>query len=88
MGNGRIDSRQMTIGDLAPLPFVSLRLCCSERSASAGRVRLAAQKRTGKEDAMSSDLMWNLIGLLGFIGLIGLLPQHEDDSYHPSSFDD
>jgi hypothetical protein len=51
-------------------------------------MRLAAQKMTGKEDPMSSDLMWNLIGLLGFVGLIGLLPQHEDDSYHPSSFDE
>lgn len=46
------------------------------------------RKKTGKEDPMSSDLMWNLIGLLGLVGLIGLLPQHEDDSYHPSSFDE
>jgi hypothetical protein len=51
-------------------------------------MRPAAQNLIGKEDPMSSDLMWNLIGLLGFVGLIGLLPQHEDDSYHPSSFDD
>lgn len=34
------------------------------------------------------DLIWNLVGLLGLIGLIGLLPQHEEDSYRPSTFDE
>jgi hypothetical protein len=34
-----------------------------------------------------SDLIRNLVVLLGLIALIGLLPQHEDDSYHPSDID-
>ena len=52
----------------------------------------ASAQQTQTQDVASddsqSDLIWNLVGCLGLIGLIGLLPQHEDDSYHPSAFDE
>ena len=35
----------------------------------------------------ADDMIWNLIGLLGLDRSDRPSPQHEEDSYHPSSFE-
>jgi hypothetical protein len=33
------------------------------------------------------DFLWNALGLLGLVGLLGLHKGHDEDGYHPSSFE-
>lgn len=57
-------------------------------TAAVGPASAQQSQTQAASDDSQSDLIWNLVGCLGLIGLIGLLPQHEDDSYHPSAFDE
>ena len=33
------------------------------------------------------NFLWNALGLLGLVGLLGLHRGHDEDSYHPASFE-
>ena len=47
--------------------------------------------RTETQDRLSGgfdyDFLFNALGLLGLVGLLGLHKGHDEDSYHPSSFE-
>ena len=33
------------------------------------------------------NILWNALGLLGLLGLLGFRRGHDEDSYHPASFE-
>jgi hypothetical protein len=51
-----------------------------------GGIRTETQSRLAGENS-SLDILWNALGLVGLLGLLGLRGEHEDDSYHPASFE-
>ena len=56
---------------------------------------MAAQDRGGiptetqerMRNKLDPGVLWNVVGLLGLLGLLGLRKGHEEDSYHPASFE-
>ena len=50
-----------------------------------GGVRTETQER--KAAKHGSGILWNVLGLFGLFGALGLRKGHDEDSYHPSSFD-
>ncbi|MCL6730674.1 WGxxGxxG family protein [Sphingomonas hankyongi] len=50
-----------------------------------GGVRSETEERL--RNKVDSSYLWNLIGLLGLVGLAGLHRGHDEDSYHPASFE-
>lgn len=50
-----------------------------------GGVRTETQERLRAK--FDSGLLWNALGLLGLFGLLGLRKGHQEDSYHPASFE-
>ena len=37
--------------------------------------------------AFDYNILWNALGLLGLLGLLGFRKGHDEDSYHPASFE-
>jgi hypothetical protein len=58
----------------------------SAQRAQDGGLSTETQDRMLAGDS-GEDLLWNLLGLVGLLGLLGLQREHEEDSYHPASFE-
>jgi len=54
----------------------------------AQRERGGVRTETQEREAVKYDpgMLWNLIGLVGLFGALGMRKGHDEDSYHPSSF--
>ena len=58
----------------------------SAQEAQRGGIRTETEDRLLNRNA-SHDNLWNFLGLLGLIGVLGLRKEHDEDSYHPASFE-
>lgn len=58
-------------------------------SAAAQNERGGVRTETQEREAGTSDTgwLWNILGLVGLLGVLGLRKGHDEDSYHPSSFE-
>jgi len=50
-----------------------------------GGLRSETEER--RMNQIDPGFLWNVIGLLGLAGLAGLHRGHDEDSYHPSTFE-
>ena len=75
----------------APFIFVALlfaplsQAVPQDRDNDRGGIRTETQERM--RGGFDYNLLWNAFGLLGVLGLLGLRRGHEEDSYHPASFE-
>jgi len=50
-----------------------------------GGVRTETQERQASK--VDPGILWNILGLFGLFGVLGMRKGHDEDSYHPSSFE-
>ncbi|WP_156029695.1 WGxxGxxG family protein [Sphingomonas sp. URHD0057] len=50
-----------------------------------GGVRTETQERAAAKS--DNGWLWNVLGLIGLFGVLGTRKGHDEDSYHPSSFE-
>ena len=50
-----------------------------------GGIRTETQERL--KSGFDYNILWNALGLVGLLGLLGIRKGHEEDSYHPASFE-
>ena len=56
-----------------------------DRDNARGGVPTETQQRLG--GGFDYNILWNALGLLGLVGLLGLHKGHDEDGYHPASFE-
>ena len=56
-----------------------------DRDNDRGGIRTETQERM--RGGFDYNFLWNALGLLGLVGLLGLHKGHDEDGYHPASFE-
>jgi hypothetical protein len=71
----------------AAILFATLLLVPASQAVSQDRGSIRTETQERLRSGTDYNTIWNLIGLVGLLGLLGLRKGHDEDSYHPASFE-
>ena len=71
----------------AAIMLATLLLVPASQAVSQDRGSIPTETQERMRSGIDYNTIWNLVGLIGLLGLLGLRKGHDEDSYHPASFE-
>lgn len=67
--------------------FATLLLAPVSQLSAQDRGSIPTETQERMRNKLDPGVLWNILGLVGLVGLLGLRKGHDEDSYHPASFE-